>query len=163
MAVDAYLQIDGIKGESTDDKHKQWIEVFNVTGSVHQPRAATVSTAGGHTTGRAELSNITFKKLADLSSPVLKQHSAMGKTLPKAVFEFMRADSDGKPICYYRVTLENVMVSGITFDSSNGGIINEQVHLAYSKIRWEYVKQSVRGGTEGNTLGSWDCAAHKCA
>jgi type VI secretion system secreted protein Hcp len=162
MATDAYLQIDGLKGESSDDKHKNWIEVFNVTGSVHQPRAATVSTAGGHTTGRAELSNISFKKLADLSSPILKQHSAMGKTLSKAVFEFMRADGDGKPITYYRVTLENVMISGITFDSSSG-IITEQVHLAYSKIKWEYVKQSVGGGTEGNTLGSWDQAAHKVA
>lgn len=163
MTVDAYLQIDGIKGESADDKHKQWIEVFGVTGSVHQPRAATISTAGGHTTGRAELSNLTFKKLADLSSPVLKQHSAMGKTLPKAVFEFMRADGDGKPICYYKITLENVMVSGVTFDSGNGGTIVEQVHLAYSKIKWEYVKQSVRGGAEGNTLGGWDCSANKCA
>jgi type VI secretion system secreted protein Hcp len=86
----------------------------------------------------------------------------MGKTLPKAVFEFMRADGDGKPITYYRVTLENVMISGITFDSS-GGIINEQIHLAYSKIKWEYVKQSVRGGTEGNTLGSWDAAGNKVA
>ena len=162
MAHDAYLQLDGVKGESADERHKNWIEVFNVIGSVHQPRAAAISTAGGLTTGRAELSNISFKKLADLSSPVLKQHSAMGKTLPKAVFEFMRADSDGKPITYYRVTLENVMVSGITFDSSNGGIIHEQVHLAYSRIKWEYVKQSVRGGTEGNTLGSWDCAANKC-
>jgi type VI secretion system secreted protein Hcp len=163
MAVDVYLQMDGIKGESTDDKHKHWIEVVNVTGSVYQPRAAIVSTAGGHTTGRAELSNITFKKLADLSSPILKQHSAMGKTLPKAVFEFMRADGDGKPICYYKIILENVMVSGITFDSGSGGTITEQVHLAYSKIKWEYVKQSVRGGTEGNTLGGWDCAANKCA
>jgi type VI secretion system secreted protein Hcp len=27
MALDAYLQIEGIKGESTDDKHKDWIEV----------------------------------------------------------------------------------------------------------------------------------------
>ena len=30
MAIDAYLQIDGIKGESTDDKHKDWIEVSHV-------------------------------------------------------------------------------------------------------------------------------------
>jgi type VI secretion system secreted protein Hcp len=82
MALDAYLQIEGIKGESTDDKHKDWIEVFNVTGSVHQPRAATVSTAGGLTTGRAALSDITFEKLADLASPVLHQHSAMGNGLP---------------------------------------------------------------------------------
>lgn len=41
--IDAYLQINGIKGESTDERHKDWIEVFNVTGSVHQPRAVTVS------------------------------------------------------------------------------------------------------------------------
>jgi type VI protein secretion system component Hcp len=26
MAIDAYLQIDGIKGESMDDKHKEWID-----------------------------------------------------------------------------------------------------------------------------------------
>lgn len=162
MAIDAYLQIDGIKGESADEKHKGWIEVFKVTGSVHQPRAATVSTAGGMTSGRAALADITFEKLADISSPILHQHSAMGKTLPKAVFEFMRADGEGKPICYYKVALENVMISGVTFNSGDGGTIKETVHLAYSKIKWEYVKQGVMGGTEGNTLGGWDCAGNKC-
>jgi type VI secretion system secreted protein Hcp len=30
MALDAYLQIGDIKGESQDDKHKGWIEVRNV-------------------------------------------------------------------------------------------------------------------------------------
>jgi type VI secretion system secreted protein Hcp len=54
--IDAYLQIEeSIKGISTDDKHKDWIEVSHVLYGVHQPRAATVSTAGGHTSGRAEL------------------------------------------------------------------------------------------------------------
>lgn len=69
MAIDAYLQIEGIKGESTDEKHKDWIEVTHVTWSVHQPRAASISTAGGMTSGVASLSELTFKKLADLSSP----------------------------------------------------------------------------------------------
>ena len=27
MAIDVYLQIDGIKGESTDSTHQGWIEV----------------------------------------------------------------------------------------------------------------------------------------
>jgi type VI secretion system secreted protein Hcp len=162
MAIDAYLQIEGIKGESSDEKHKDWIEVHNVTGSVHQPRAATVSTAGGMTSGRAALSDITFSKLADIASPVLQQHSAMGKTIPKAVFEFMRADGDGKPIPYYKITLENVMISGVTFDSGDGGTVKELVHLAFSKIKWEYTKQSIKGGAQGNTAGGWDCAANKC-
>jgi type VI protein secretion system component Hcp len=47
MAIDVYLQIDGIKGESQDDKHKDWIEVTGVHWGVFQPRSATASTGGG--------------------------------------------------------------------------------------------------------------------
>jgi type VI secretion system secreted protein Hcp len=164
MAIDAYLQIEGIKGESTDDKHKDWIEVSHVGYGVHQPRAATVSTAGGHTNGRAEFGNLMFKKLADLASPVLLQTCAAGKTIPKAVFEFMRADSDGRPIPYFRIELENLMIADVQPDSGDGGIISEQVQLAYAKIKWTYTKQSIRGGSDGKTVGGWDCAANKiCA
>jgi len=163
MALDAYMQIEGIKGESADSGHKDWIEVSNVAWSVFQPRADAVSTAGGLTTGRAELSNLSFKKLADLSSPVLQQHCAMGKTIPRAKFEFMRADGDGKPICYYTVEIENVMISGINPSSGDSGIVTEHVFLAYSKMKWKYTKQGIRGGTEGNSSGGWDCAANKCA
>lgn len=163
MALDAYMQIEGIKGESTDSGHKDWIEVSNVAWSVFQPRADAISTAGGLTTGRAELSNLCFKKLADLSSPVLQQHCAMGKTIPRAKFEFMRADGEGKPICYYTVEIENVMIAGMNPCSGDAGIITEQVFLAYSKMKWKYTKQGIRGGTEGNASGGWDCASNKCA
>jgi type VI secretion system secreted protein Hcp len=84
MAIDVYLQIDGIKGESQDDKHKDWIEVIGVHWGIHQPRSATASTAGGHTAERVEMSDVSFSKLADLSSPILAQTCAMGKTIPKA-------------------------------------------------------------------------------
>jgi type VI secretion system secreted protein Hcp len=85
--IDAYLKIEGINGESEDDKHKQWIEVSNVMYAIHQPRAETVSTAGGLTSGRAELHPITFQKLADIASPVLLQTCAAGKTIPAAMVE----------------------------------------------------------------------------
>jgi type VI secretion system secreted protein Hcp len=163
MAIDAYLQIDGIKGESADDKHREWIEVFHVVWGIHQPRAETVSTAGGHTSGRAELSNIRFEKLADLASPILAQTCAAGKTIPKAVFEFMRADGDGKPIPYFRIEIENVMISDVAPTSGSGGIITEHVQLAYSRIKWAYTKQSIKGGTQGSTAGGWDLAANRIA
>jgi type VI secretion system secreted protein Hcp len=159
--IDAYLQIDGIKGESTDDKHKDWIEVSNVFYAVNQPRAESMSTAGGHTSGRAELYPLTFKKLADIASPVLLQTCATGKTIPKATFEFMRADGDGKPIPYFKIELENLMVANVTPDSGEGGIINERVQLAYAKIKWTYTRQSIRGGAQGNSSGGWDCNANK--
>lgn len=161
MANDAYLQIDSIKGESTDQKHKDWIEVSNVLYAIHQPKAETTSTAGGLTSGRADLLPITFKKLADIASPILLQTCAAGKTIGKATFEFMRADSNGNPIPYFRIELENLLIASITPDSGDAGIIAERVQLSYAKIRWNYIRQSIRGGTQGNTSGGWDCSAHR--
>jgi type VI protein secretion system component Hcp len=50
MAADVYLQIDGVNGESNDDKHKGWIEVQAVDWGVSnrlpapcQPLVATVA------------------------------------------------------------------------------------------------------------------------
>ncbi len=161
MASDAYLKIECINGESEDERHRNWIEVSNVLYAVHQPRADVLSTAGGHTTGRADLYPITFKKLTDTSSPLLLQTCATGKTIPKATFEFLQADGDGKPITYFKIDLENLIIASITPDSGDGGIITERVQLAFAKIKWNYVKQSIRGGSQGNTSGGWDCSAHK--
>lgn len=69
MAIDVYLHIEGIKGESVDDAHKNWIECTSVQWDMTQPKSATASTAGGHTAERAELDDIRFQKLADLASP----------------------------------------------------------------------------------------------
>lgn len=163
MAIDAYLQLGDIKGESADAKHKDWIEVYGVSWHVRQPRAGTVSTAGGHTSGRAELCELAFRKLADVSSPLLLQTCAAGKTIPKAKFEFLRADGDGKPVVYYTVELENVMISGVTPSSGDGGILTEQVHLAYGRMKWKYTQQKVGGGVGGNTAGGWDAVSNQIA
>jgi type VI secretion system secreted protein Hcp len=84
MAIDVYLQIEDIKGESQDDAHKAWIECISVNWALKQPKSATSSTAGGHTAERVEFSEIGFDKTADLASPMLAQHCAMGKTIPEA-------------------------------------------------------------------------------
>jgi type VI secretion system secreted protein Hcp len=163
MALDVYLQIEGIKGESTDSKHQGWIEVSGVHWAIHQPRSASASTGGGHTAERAELSDIMFRKVADLASPILQQTCAMGKTIPKAKFEFMRADGNGEPIKYYEVELENVLIASVAPGIEGGDILSESVGLKYSKIKWKYTQQKIGGGGGGNTAGGWDLAANKVA
>jgi type VI secretion system secreted protein Hcp len=162
MAIDAYLQIDGIKGESSDDQHKGWIECESVNWSLHQPKSATASTGGGHTAERVELSDVAFHKIADLASPILAQHCAMGKTIPKAKFEFFRADGDGKRVKYYEVELENVLVAHVAQGVAGGGM-TENVGLKFSKVRWRYTQQRIAGGSGGNTAGGWDLATNRIA
>jgi len=163
MAIDVYLQIDGIKGESMDDKHKDWIECTSVSWGVTQPRSATASTGGGHTAERCEHQEIALTKLADLASPILLQTCSAGKTIPKAKLEFMRADGQGERIKYFEIELENVLIGGISPSVAEGSIIQEQVGLKFSKIKWKYTQQKVTGGAGGNTSGGWDLAANKVA
>jgi type VI secretion system secreted protein Hcp len=163
MAIDVYLQIDGIKGESTDDKHKDWIECTSVNWGVSQPRSATASTGGGHTAERCEHKEVTFTKLADLASPILLQTCSAGKTIPKAKLEFMRADGQGDRIKYFEIELENVLIGAIMPEVDEGSIIQEKVGLKFSKIKWKYTQQKVTGGAGGNTSGGWDLATNKIA
>jgi len=163
MAIDVYLQIDGIKGESMDDKHKDWIECTSVNWGVSQPRSATASTGGGHTAERCEHDEVVFTKLADLASPILLQTCSAGKTIPKAKLEFMRADGQGERIKYFEIELENVLIGAIKPAVEEGSIIQEKVGLKFSKIKWKYTQQKVTGGAGGNTSGGWDLATNKIA
>ncbi|MGZ3184092.1 MAG: Hcp family type VI secretion system effector [Telluria sp.] len=161
MAIDVYLQIDGIKGESNDDKHKDWIECASVQWGIAQPKSATASTGGGHTAERAELEEISFAKMADLSSPILMQTCASGKTIPKAKFEFMRADADGQRVKYFEMELENVLVGHVNPHINGGDILHESVSLKFSKVKWKYTQQRIGGGAGGNTAGGWDLATNR--
>lgn len=164
MAFDAYLHIDGIKGESADFTHQGWIEVTGISWAVHQPRSATSSTGGGHSAERAELSEIAFSKLTDLSTPILLQTCAMGRTIPKAKIELFRADGEGTRVKYFEIELENVLI-GLVKPHLGGTdfFLSENVNLKYSKIKWRYTQQKAGGGSLGSTVGGWDTATNKIA
>ena len=163
MAIDVYLQIDGIKGESNDSTHKDWIECRSVAWEVLQPKSATASTSGGHTAERTEHRDIVLSKLTDLASPVLLQNCSSGKTLPKAKLEFRRADGQGERIKYFEIELENVLIGSVSPAVNEGDILGETVSLKYSKVKWKYTQQKVGGGSGGNTSGGWDLASNKVA
>jgi type VI secretion system secreted protein Hcp len=163
MAIDVYLQIDGIKGESTDSKHQGWIECEAASWEISQPRSASASTGGGHTAERVEMSDIRFLKTCDLASPILAQTCAMGKTIPKAKFEFWRADGDGAGVKYFEIELENILIGGVAPSVGAGSVMSESVALKFSKVKWKYSQQKVSGGAGGNTAGGWDLASNKMA
>jgi type VI secretion system secreted protein Hcp len=163
MAIDVYLYIDGIKGESADDRHKDWIECKSVNFGVEQPKSATASTGGGHTAERCEHRDIVISKLADLASPILLQTCSAGRTIPKAKFEFMRADAQGERVKYFEIEIENVLIGAVAPAVEEGDILTEEVGFKFSKVRWKYTQQKVSGGAGGNTSGGWDLSANRIA
>jgi type VI secretion system secreted protein Hcp len=82
MAVDCFLKIDGVPGESADEKHKDWIEVLSFSHGV----AATSSAASRLPTGKIRHQDFTVVKAVDKASPLLVHRLSSsaqgGKGLP---------------------------------------------------------------------------------
>jgi len=161
MAIDVYLQLDGIKGESADSQHPGWIECTMADWMIVQPKSATSSTGGGHTAERCEHSSLALRKISDLATPILLQHCAMGKTIPSGRIEFFRADGSGERIKYFEVEMTNVLVSEVAPEINEGEILSEHLSLKYSKVKWRYTQQKVGGGAKGLTAGGWDLAVNR--
>ena len=75
----------------------------------------------------------------------------------------MRADGQGERIKYFEIELENVLIGAVKPTVAEGSIIQEQVGLKFSKIKWKYTQQKIGGGSGGNTSGGWDLSANKVA
>lgn len=163
MAIDVFLQLDGIKGESADGEHTGWIECTSAHWGVSQPKSATASTSGGHTAERCDIRSISITKLADLASPLLMQSCAAGRTLKKARMVFLRADGHGDRVKYYEVELENVLIGSVNQSVHSGDILQDSLSLKFSQVRWKYTQQRIKGGVGGNTAGGWDLSTNRIA
>lgn len=152
MAADIYLSLDGIPGESLEDKHKDWIEVLSYGHSMTQPTSSTRSSAGGATTGRAEHGDIVITKHIDKASPKLYEALSKGTHIPKATIEFLRAGGD--KVKYLEIKLEEILISNVTSGGGSGAdnFPTEQVSLNYGKIEWVYTQQKRKDGSGGGNV-----------
>jgi len=162
---DVFIKYDGIEGESTDDKHKGWIEVLSHHHEMRQPTSATVSSQGGATSERVDMGDFTIVKGLDKASPKLYEACCKGTHIPTVTIEMCRAGGD--KLKYMEVKLEQVIVSYVNHDShSKGtdGIPTETISHNFGKITWTYTQQKRSDGTGGgNVAAVWNLIANKAS
>ncbi|MCB1867695.1 MAG: type VI secretion system tube protein Hcp [Gammaproteobacteria bacterium] len=160
MAVDMFMKIEGVDGESTDDKHQKWIELLSFSHSVSQPTSG-VSASGGRTGGRADFDDFRGVKTIDNSTPDLNIKCAKGEHIPKVEVECCLATGDKHTFMKY--TLEDCIVTSVRPGGSSAGETKptEELTLAYGKIKWEYTSIDHKGKPGGKTDRTWNLEKNK--
>jgi type VI secretion system secreted protein Hcp len=158
LAFDGFLKIDSIPGESTDDKHKDWIEILSFSHGVSQP--ATV--VGGTTTERCQHQDFSLVKTLDKASPKLALSCSEGEHIKEVRIELCRATGDKQKYMEYK--LSDVIVSSVnpsagTMSGQDRPI--EEVSFNYGKIEWTYTIIGADGLPAGNVIAQWDLMANK--
>jgi type VI secretion system secreted protein Hcp len=159
MAFDAFLLLDGIKGESVDAKHKGEIDIRSFSWGVSQTGAG--HTGSGSGAGKADFADLTIVKTVDKSTPLLKLAVASGKHITKGKLTVRKAGEN--PLEYLTIDLENILVSGYTLSGVAGGseLPDEQVTLNFAKMKTEYWTQTDKGAKGENANFSWDVSANQ--
>jgi type VI secretion system secreted protein Hcp len=137
MATDQYLQIDGIKGESTDSKHKDWIEIQ----SYSQASAAAETGAASARKKTSGPGEIVITKPIDISSPKLYELCSSGKHINKVtIASKAAAGSEAETIEMSDVTISKVNPAIAPRDKATG-VPTETITLNYGTIKWTYTQQ----------------------
>lgn len=147
MAVDMFLELEGIKGESRDSKYKELIEVLSWSWGVSNSGSA--HGGGGIGTGKANFGDISVTKWLDKSTPALLQHATNGKHIPKGKIIVRKAGE--KPMDYLIVTLKDIMVSSLSHGGSgHDDRLTESLGLNFAEFKIEYTVQN-QDGSKGAT------------
>jgi type VI secretion system secreted protein Hcp len=154
MATDMYLKIDGVKGESLRDGHKDEIDVLAWSFGGSNPSSIGIGTGGG--AGRANLQDISLTKYVDAASPGLFQAMCSGKHFPEGTLSIYKAGG-GKPLKYLELKFKEMFPSSVSTGGSGGeDRLTENVTFAFAKVTITYQPQKEDGTSAGNIVGSWD-------
>jgi type VI secretion system secreted protein Hcp len=159
MAVgDYFLKLEGIEGESADDKHKKEIDIQSFSWGASN--SGTMAMGGGGGAGKVTFQDIHFTKNVDKSSPNLLKYCATGKHITKGTLTVRKAGDKQQE--YYKVNLTDVMISSYQAGGHGGDpAVTDSFSLNFAKIEFEYFPQNEKGGLEGRVAGGWDLKANK--
>lgn len=152
-AIDYFLKLDGISGESKDSKHKGEIEVLSFSFGETQSRPS--GTGGGVGAGKVKMSEFSFTARTTKASPQLFLSCAQGKHLKEAILTVRKAGGSQQE--YLIIKLNDVLVSAYALGSAEG---ESEPHDAFSlnfiKLSYDYKPQKADGSLDAPVHAGWD-------
>jgi len=158
MAVDMFLKIDGIKGESHDEAHKDEIDILSWSWGATQSGSA--HTGGGGGAGKVNVQDVSFTKYVDKASPMLMKACCNGQHI-KEVFLVVRKAGE-KPLEYYKLKASDCLVSSVSTGGAGGqDRLTENISLNFAKFQITYTAQDAKGAAAGEVPYGYDIKLNK--
>lgn len=158
-AIDMFLQLDGISGESQDAVYQGSIEVIGFTEGLST--VSTINTGGGAGGSKPVLQDINITKYLDRSSPVLRQMLTEGSPIKNATLIVRSGGVTGKRFVFFQIDMTNVILTSVS-TGGTGGVdrLIENVTLNFATIKWTYKPQNPDGSAGGVIVKGWDITSN---
>ena len=156
MAVDYFLKLAGIEGESTDDKHKKDITILSWSWGASQ--ISSVAGTGGSGAGKVSLSDFSVMAYFDKSTPLFFKNVCAGTHIKTGEMTAIKSGADGKP--YLKVDFKELFVTSLQI-SASGEIPSVSISFSYNEIKIDYSEQNEQGTLTSTGAVTYDTKANK--
>jgi type VI secretion system secreted protein Hcp len=153
MAFDYFLRIDGIAGESRDDKHKGEIDVDSFSWGESHP--ATPGAGSGGSRGKVQMEPLHVTAFTSKASPQLLLACAAGTHIKSAVLTGRRSGGKAQGD-FLTFSLSDVLVTDYQIAGSEAEAPRDAVSLTFGKIEVEYKEQKADGSLGASSKVGWD-------
>lgn len=140
MAVDYFLKLDGIDGESADSNHKNEIQIMSWSWGASQ--VTSVGGTGGSGAGKASLSDFSIMANFDKATPKFFKSICAGTHIKTGTMSAIKSGGDGKP--YLKVDFKELFVSNLQISGSSE-IPMVSLSFTYNEIKIDYSTQNEQG------------------
>lgn len=157
MAVDMFLRIDTLEGESEDKTHKGEIQI--VGWSWEAAQTGTSGSGGGSGAGKVEHQDIEIRKFVDRASPVLYKLCAMGQHIASADLTVRKAG--GEALEYLIIHLEDLLITSFKLGGEpKQDQVTETLRINFTRAAIHYTPQVTGGAGGAKVSGGWDLKAN---
>ena len=158
MAMDIFIKIGTLTGESRDKTHANEIDVLAWSWGMSNSGSAHLG--GGAGSGKVNVQDLSFTKYIDASSNALINAACVGTHFPTVTLTVRKAG--GTPLEYVVITLTEVIITSVSTGGSGGeDRLTENVTLNFSKFKFSYQPQKADGSKDGGTKDvTYDIAAN---
>lgn len=158
-AVDYFLKLKGIDGESPDHKHKNEIQIESFSWGVTQ--SGSHASGGGGGAGKAVFQDLHFVAKIGKQSAKLLLACATGEHIPEGLLTCRKAGKEQQE--FLKIKLTDLLVSSYqTGGSGHGDIVpTDQFSLNFAKVEFEYAPQKADGSLDSAVKAGYDVKANK--
>jgi type VI secretion system secreted protein Hcp len=159
MALDIFLKLNGVTGESQDNTHKQEIDVLSWAWGMSNMGSTHVGSGGG--TGKVNVQDLSVTKYIDSSSPKLMGACCAGTHFSTGLLTVRKAGGKG-PVEYVKIKLSEVLITAVSTGGTSGGAdrLTENISLNFAKVTVEYLPQLADGNSATMIPFGWNIAAN---
>jgi type VI secretion system secreted protein Hcp len=151
MAIDMFLQVDGVKGESADANHQGWIDINSYSWGAAQSAVVSGSGLGA---GKVSYHDLQIDTNVDSGTPAMLKLCSSGKHIANVKVSICKAG--GTPMEYTTILLKDALITGVHFNGANGGEQSVSYSFQGSKIENHYWVQQKDGSKGAESQMGWD-------